>query len=267
MSRPETSGRRTALVTGASSGLGLELARLLAQDGCDLVVVARSGEKLEEMAQGFRQRYKVSVRPHATDLSEPGAARALWSGLEGAGVGVDILVNNAGVGLYGPFSDQAPDALARMVELNVGALTNLTRLALPGMQEQRWGRILNIASLAAYQPGGPGMAAYYATKSYVLSLSKGLARELRGTGVSVTVVCPGPTKTSFEERSGAHQTFLYRWVPAMAPEAVARAAYRGMRRQSRVVIPGLLAKLLAVAGELPPRAIALEVNRRLLQRA
>jgi NAD(P)-dependent dehydrogenase (short-subunit alcohol dehydrogenase family) len=140
------------------------------------------------MAQGFRHRYHVSVLPHAADLSEPEAARTLWSGLEGAGVSVDILVNNAGVGLYGPFSDQAPDALARMVELNVGALTNLTRLALPGMRERRWGRILNIASLVAYQPGGPGMAAYYATKSYVLSLSKGLARELRGAGVSVTVV-------------------------------------------------------------------------------
>jgi hypothetical protein len=219
------------------------------------------------MAQGFRHRYHVSVLPHAADLSEPEAARTLWSGLEGAGVSVDILVNNAGVGLYGPFSDQAPDALARMVELNVGALTNLTRLALPGMRERRWGRILNIASLVAYQPGGPGMAAYYATKSYVLSLSKGLARELRGAGVSVTVVCPGPTKTSFEEKSGAQQTFLYRWVPAMAPDAVASAAYRGMWRQSGVVIPGPLAKLLAVAGELPPRGIALEVNRRLLQRA
>ncbi len=111
------------------------------------------------------------------------------------------------------------------------------------------------------------MAAYYATKAYVLSLSKGLALELRGTGVSVTVVCPGPTRTSFEERSGAQQTFLYRWVPAMAPDAVARTAYRGMRRQSGVVIPGLLAKLLAVGGELPPRGIALQVNRRLLQRA
>ncbi len=250
---------RAALVTGATSGIGLELARLLAQDGCDLVVVARDGRKLEDMARTFAQRYGVSVRPHPADLSEPGAARALWSELEGAGV--------SGVGLYGPVSDQAPDALARMVELNVAALTSLTRLALPGMRERRWGRILNVASIVAYQPGGPGMAAYYATKSYVLSFSKGLARELRGSGVSVTVVCPGPTKTPFQEKSGVEQTFLYKWVPAMAPDAVARAAYRGMRRQSRVVIPGFLAKLLAVAGELPPRGIALEVNRRLLQRA
>jgi short-subunit dehydrogenase len=264
MSRAETSGRRTALVTGASSGIGLELARLLAQDGSDLVVVARNGQKLEEVAQALGHRYNVSVRPHAADLSEPGAARTLWSELESQGVSIDILVNNAGVGLYGPLWDQEPDALARMVELNVGALTNLTRLALPGMRERRWGRILNIASLVAYQPGGPRMAAYYATKSYVLSFSKGLARELRGTGVSVTVVCPGPTKTPFEGKSGAQQTFLYRWVPAMAPDAVASAAYRGMLRHSRVVIPGLFAKLLAVAGELPPRWIALEVNRWLL---
>jgi short-subunit dehydrogenase len=258
-------GRRTALVTGASSGIGLEVARVLAQDGCDLVVVSRNGRKLEEVAQDFAHQYHVSVRPHAADLSEPGAATALWSRLEGAGVNVDILVNNAGVGLYGPFSEQAPDAIARMLELNVGALTKLTRLALPGMRERGWGRILNVASLAGYQPGGPRMAAYYATKSYVLSFSKGLARELRGTGVSVTVVCPGPTKTFFEQKSGAQETFLYRWLPAMAPDAVARAACRGMWRQARVVIPGLPTKLLAVAGELPPRAIALEINRRLLQ--
>ncbi len=261
------SGPRTALVTGASSGIGFELARLLAQDGCDLVVVARDARKLDEMAQAFHHRYAVWVRPHAADLSEPGAATALWSGLESEGIRIDILVNNAGVGLYGPLSEQAPDAIARMVELNVGTLTNLTRLALPGMRERRWGRILNIASVVAYQPGGPGMAAYYATKSYVLSLSKGLAGELRGTGVSVTVACPGVTKTSFEERSGAQQSFLYRWVPAMAPDAVASAAYRGMLRQARVVIPGLLAKVFAIAGELPPRGIALEVNRRLLQRS
>jgi len=267
MSRAETSGRRTALVTGASSGIGLELARLLAEDGCDLVVVARSGQKLEEMARDFGHRYDVSVRPHAVDLSEPGVARALWSELEGEGVSIDILVNNAGVGLYGPLWEQAPDALDRMVELNVVALTSLTRQALPGMQKRRWGRILNVASVVGYQPGGPRMAAYYATKSYVLSFSKGLACELRGTGVSVTVVCPGLTKTPFEEKAGVQQTVLYRWVPAMAPDAVARAAYRGLKRQSRVVIPGLMAKLLAVAGELPPRGIALEVNRRLLQRA
>jgi short-subunit dehydrogenase len=264
-SRAPSSRRRTALVTGGSSGIGLEFSRLLAQDGCDLVVVARDGPKLEEMAGLFRRRYRVSVRPQAADLSEPGAAGVLWSGLESAGVAMDILVNNAGVGLHGPLSEQAPDAIGRMLELNVGALTSLTRLALPGMRERRWGRILNVASLAAYQPGGPRMAAYYASKAYVLSFSKGLARELRGTGVSVTVVCPGPTRTAFEEKSGAQRTALYRWLPGMQPDAVARAAYRGMWRGAQVVIPGLLTKLLAAGGELPPRGIALEINRRLLQ--
>jgi uncharacterized protein len=258
---------KTALVTGATSGIGLELARLLAEDGCDLVVVARSLPKLVELARDVERQYGVSVRPRAADLSEPGAASRLWTELELEGVRVDILVNNAGVGLYGPLADQAPDALARMIELNVGALTNLTRLALPGMRERRFGRILNVASIVAYQPGGPGMSAYYATKSYVLSFSKGLARELRGSGVSVTVVCPGTTRTAFEERSGAQESYLYKRLPVMTADAVARAALQGMKRQSSVVIPGFLTKLIAFAGELPPRAIALEVNRRLLQRA
>lgn len=256
--------RRTALVTGASSGIGLELARLLAADGYDVVVVARNLRRLEEIAGELRAADGVSVRCHPRDLSLPGAAPQLWADLANAGLAVDVLINNAGVGLYGPLGSQEPEALGRMLELNVVALTALTRLALPGMQERRWGRILNVASVVAYQPGGPRMAAYYAAKSYVLSFSKGLARELDGTGVSVTALCPGPTRTSFEERSGANVTALYRWVPTMTAKAVARAGYQGMNRKSSVVIPGLIAKVVALAGELPPRRIALEVNRWLL---
>ena len=124
-----------------------------------------------------------------------------------------------------------------------------------------------MASVAAYQPGAPWMAAYYASKSYVLSFSKGLARELSGSGVSVTALCPGPTRTSFEATSGAGGTVLYGRLPAMSPSAVARAGYRGLRRRSKVVVPGLLAKIMAFAGELPPRLVALEVNRLLLKRA
>jgi len=151
------------------------------------------------------------------------------------------------------------------VTLNVTAVTTLTRLALPGMLARRRGRILNVASLVAYQPGGPQEAAYYATKSFVLSFSKGLARELRGSGVSITVLCPGPTSTSFEKTSGAAETALYKWMPSMSASAVARAGYRGMMQGSRVVIPGVMAKLMAFAGELPPRRIALEINRMLLK--
>jgi short-subunit dehydrogenase len=162
------------------------------------------------------------------------------------------------------FSEQDVDAINRLVTLNVAALTTLARLALPDMLARRTGRILNVASLVAYQPGGPQEAVYYATKSFVLSFSKGLARELRGSGVTITALCPGPTKTSFETTAGATNTALYKWMPSTPAAAVARAGYRGMMRGSTVVIPGLLTKLLAFAGELPPRWIALEVNRLLL---
>jgi len=176
------------------------------------------------------------------------------------------LGNNAGVGLYGELREQPLDALTRMQMVNVVALTTLTRLALPGMVARRRGRILNLASVVSYQPGGPGMAAYYATKSYVLSFSKGLALELDGTGVSVTALCPGVTASSFEERAGASETVLYRLVPKTSAAAVAKAGYRAMMRGRRTVIPGVTAKILAFAGELPPRIVALFVNRWLLQR-
>jgi len=256
---------RTALVTGASSGIGLELARLLAADGCDLVLVARQPRPLAQVADELRARHGVAAHCYPRDLSAPRAAGELWTELARAGLRVDILVNNAGVGLHGLLQTQDPDALGRMLELNVVALTALTRLALPAMLERRFGRILNVASLAAYQPGGPRMAAYYASKSYVLSFSRGLARELSGTGVSVTALCPGPTRTLFEQSSGSQATALYRWVPKLPAAAVARAARRGMNRGASVLVPGVVAKVLAFAGELPPRRIALEVNRLLLK--
>ncbi len=257
--------RPTALVTGASSGIGLELARLLAAGGHDLVLVARSAERLERIARELRDQHGVSVLSRLKDLSELNAARALWRELAGDGVTVDVLVNNAGVGLHGAFSEQDVDAINRLVTLNVAALTTLTRLALPEMLARRRGRILNVASLVAYQPGGPQEAVYYAAKSFVLSFSKGLGRELRGSGVTVTALCPGPTRTSFESAAGATETALYKWMPSIPAAAVARAGYRGMMRGSGVVIPGVVAKLLAFAGELPPRRIALEVNRLLLR--
>ncbi len=253
-----------ALVTGASSGIGLELARLLAVGGHDLILVARSAESLEIVARELREQHGVSVLAIPQDLSIPGAAHVLWRRLLEDAVTVDVLINNAGIGLSGPFAEQDLDAVDRLVALNVLALTTLTRLVLPGMLARRRGRILNVASVVAYQPGGPGMAAYYATKSFVLSFSKGLARELSGTGVTTTALAPGTTKTNFERRAGASDTPLYRFVRGSSAKTVARAAYRGMMRGSAVVLPGFLTKMFAIAGELPPRRIALEVNRWLL---
>jgi short-subunit dehydrogenase len=258
---------KTALVTGASGGIGFELARLLAADGHDLVLVSRSAEDLEKARRKLVEEHGTSVRLFVRDLSRPGEAFALWREVEAAGLVIDVLINNAGVGLYGPLAEEDPDALAAMVELNVVALTTLTRLALPGMLERRSGRILNVGSVTGYQPGGPRMAAYYASKSYVVSFSKGVSRELQGSGITVTVLCPPTTKTAFEARSGASRSVLYSRLPVATPEAVALAGYRGMKRGARVVLPGLSTKLLAIAGELPPRRIALEVNRLLLKEA
>lgn len=256
----------TALVTGASSGIGLELARLLAAGGCSLVLVARDAARLKQVSAELESEFGIHAAWDAVDLAQPDAAAELWTRLERAGATVDILINNAGVGATGALADQPIEIVQRMVTLNVASLTTLTRLVLPGMMSRRRGRILHVSSLAGYQPAGPWMAVYYATKSYVLSFSKGLAAELSGSGVSVTVLCPGPTATEFEGRSGADATGLYKWVPKMSARAVALAGYRGMMRGRAVVIPGLTTKVLALAGELPPRSIALAANRRLLRR-
>ena len=256
-----------ALVTGASSGIGLELARTLAADGHSLVLVARDRSRLEIAAAQLQEEFGVDVRLFPTDLSEPGAAEKLWSKVSEASLAIDILVNNAGGGLYGRFQDQSPDALDQMQMVNVVALTALTRLALSQMIARGRGRILNVASVVGYQPGGPGMSVYYATKAYVLSFTKGLAIELAGTGVTATALCPGLTMSSFEHRSGGSDSRLYRLVPQLAPATVAQAGYRGMMRGRLTVIPGFVAKFFAFTGELPPRGVALFVNRWLLGRA
>ena len=256
----------TALVTGASSGIGLELARELATHGHSLAIVARDRARLAAAADELRSQFGIQVHVHAADLSQPGAAEKLWAALSEAGLTVDILVNNAGIGPYGELQDLPLEALTAMQMINVVSLTTLTRLALPAMLARQQGRILNVASVVGYQPGGPRWAAYYATKSFVLSFSKGLDRELAGSGVSVTVMSPGLTRSAFEEKTGASETNLYRRVPQLTPKAVAKVGYRAMMSGRRAVIPGLSAKLLAFAGELPPRAIALEVNHWLLSR-
>ena len=256
--RPENA---TALVTGATGGIGLELARLLAADGFHLILVGRRRDRLEQVAAELGAAHRIEVRIEALDLSEAGAAVRLGSELAPKPGRIDVLINNAGVGLYGPVEAQEPAELDRMVQLNVAALTMLTRLALPGMRERGWGRILNLASVVGFQPGAPYMAAYYASKAYVLSFSKGLALELRGSGVSVTALSPGPVETDFDDRAGTGADVPFKRLPKLSAAAVARAGYDGMQRGSMVVIPGLLTKLLSFAGELPPRRIALEVNR------
>lgn len=257
---------KTALVTGASSGIGMEMAKLLAADGYSLILAARRVEKLDALCAQLGKSHGVSVQAVPIDLSDADAAATLWSRATAIAPAIDVLVNNAGVGISGPCAESDFDDLSDMVNLNVLCLTQLTRLALPGMVERKQGRILNLASLAAYQPGGPDMAAYYATKSYVLSFTRGLNRELCGSGVRVTALCPGPTATEFEQASGAGKQRLFHWFKPMRADKVARAGYRGMRCGISSVVPGIMNKLLAFGGELPPRQIALEINRLLLQK-
>ncbi len=256
--------RKVAVVTGASGGIGLELAKLLAADGYELIISARSEDRLHELAAEIGAAYGVQVHVIAMDLAEPHAAEALWREVTAIAAEVEVLVNNAGVGDAADFVEEDAERMERMLQLNIVTLSVLTRLVLPGMVERRCGRVLNVSSLAAFQPGGPGMAAYYASKTYVLSLSRSIQRELRGSGVSVTALCPGATLTRFEETARAQRTLLFRWHRPMEAREVARCGYRGMQRGRGVVIPGWLNRVQSWVWVLPD-ALGLELNRLLLK--
>jgi short-subunit dehydrogenase len=246
---------RTALVTGASSGIGLELSRLLVRDGARVVMVARDEERLARAArwvQGETQGAAVNVV--ALDLSQPSAADALHARV-GRDIGeIDFLVNNAGFGISGPFDSADPAALQALLQLNVTTLVELTRLFLPGMLARRRGRILQVASTAAFLPG-PGMSLYYASKAFVLSFGEALAEEVRGRGVTVTTLCPGPVPTGFQERAGIEGARLTRGVLSVEPGKVAEAAYRGALDGRARVVPGWANKAMILALRLAPRGL------------
>ncbi len=258
--------RKTAVITGASSGIGMELAPLFASRGYDLVLVARRADRLQKLADDMSRMYGFEAHAIRMDLAQPYAADALWRMISEIGPRVDVLVNNAGVSDACEFADEPPERIEGMIHLNVATLTSLTRHVLPGMKERRHGKILNVASLAGFQPGGPGMAVYYASKSYVLSFSRSIRSELRGSGVSVTTLCPGATATEFEQTAGAQGTHMFSWTKPMDAREVAHAAYLGMQDGREVVVPGMLNKLMAVSPRLGPAAASLAINRWLLTR-
>jgi len=248
------------LVTGASSGIGLELAGCLAADGHDVVLVARRRDRLEDVGRELARRYGVRWWAIAADLAHPAAPGEIVRQLQSFGVSVDLLVNNAGFGALGPLATLDPETLGRMLEVNVVALTRLTRLLLPGMLERRSGRILNVASTAGFVPG-PLMAVYYASKAYVISLSEALAEELRGSGVTVTVLCPGPTRTEFQEVAGMGATRLFKMPGVMDAAAVAQRGYAGLKAGRRIVIPGPLNRALPFAIRFAPRTLVARVAK------
>jgi short-subunit dehydrogenase len=248
-----------ALVTGASSGIGRDLARLFAADGYDLILVARRTDRLDELGAALAERHGVRYRTLATDLADPTAPARIVAQLD-ATWAPDILVNNAGFGYLGAVADTPVAETERMIAVNVGALTTLTRLVLPGLLARRRGRILNVASTAGFVPG-PLMAVYYATKAYVISFSEALAEEVRGSGVSVTVLCPGPTRTEFQAVAHMETTRLFHMPGVMDAEAVALAGYRGLMRGRRMVVPGVLNRLTAMVPRLAPRGLVPRVVR------
>jgi short-subunit dehydrogenase len=249
-----------ALITGASSGIGRSLALLFAQNGYDLVLVARGEAALQELAhEANRQGRTARVMP--ADLGVAGGVEDLHARLQRDGIDVDVLVNNAGVGMLGPFHELPLDRQVGMIQLNVTSLTALTRLMLPPMLARRRGGVLNVASTAAFQPG-PLMAVYYATKAYVLSFSEALAEEVAGTGLQVTCLAPGPTYTEFIERAAMAHTRIVAGG-AMTADEVARQGFEGWKAGRRLVIPGARNRFGAMAVKFAPRAFVTRFVKRL----
>jgi len=244
--------KQTALITGASAGIGLELARLIAADDIDLVLVARRRDRLEELARELPAAHGVSVTVIAADLGAPTTPGDIFERVRAAGIEIDYLVNNAGFGSVGPFSGADLARQLEMISVNVRALVELTHRFLPGMVARKQGRILNLASVAGFVPG-PFMATYYASKAFVVSFTEALATELRGTGVTVTASCPGPTQTEFSQVARNADIKLYR-SNVMDAKPVARHAYRAMLAGKVLATPGLMNKLLVQSTRVVPRA-------------
>jgi short-subunit dehydrogenase len=252
----------TALITGASGGIGEALAHELASHGHDVVIVARSRGKLEQLASRLSKEKGVNVRVIVKDLSLPGSAEQIFEELESRHVEVDILVNNAGFGLWRHFAVAEWSAQEEMLRLNITTLAHLTRLFLPGMLRRHRGMILNVGSTGSFAPT-PAMAVYSATKAFVLSFSFALAEELRGTDVSVTVLCPGNTVTGFSARAGSQGSRLAS-SNGMSSEAVARIGYKAMMNRRRKVVAGFVNKLSIAALRVLPRAFTVRMTGRLM---
>jgi uncharacterized protein len=257
--------KQTALITGASSGIGLDLAHLFARDGHDVVLVARNEAKLQEVARDLEKHHKVTAHVIAADLARPDAPREIFEATRERRIQIDVLVNNAGFGLGGKFAETDLQRELDMIQVNIAAVTHLTKLFLGGMVARGSGRIMNVASTAAFQPG-PLMAVYYATKAYVLSFSEAIGEELNGTGVTVTALCPGPTYTEFADRAQIKNTGLFKYMAPMTSMDVARIGYRAMKRGKRVAITGVRNKLTAQSVRVSPRFVVTKVVRALQEK-
>lgn len=250
---------KTALITGASSGIGLELAKIFAANNMNLILVARNENKLNELKKEL-ERFKVSIHLLALDLSKTDSSQLVFDYCSKQNLNVDILINNAGFGDFGMFANSIWKKQEEMITLNMQTLTHLTHLFLPSMIKNKYGKILNVASTAAFQPG-PLMSVYYATKAYVLSFSEALSNELEGSGVTVTVLCPGPTESGFQNAADMKDSKLVKGRKLPTSKEVADYAYKALMNGKVIAIHGLLNSLMATAIRFTPRSVARKLVR------
>lgn len=248
----------TALITGASGGIGLELAMLHAELGGDLVLVARSGAKLEALQSELERRYPIRVHTIVSDLSQPDASMAVYEAVRQQDIIVDYLINNAGFGDFGYFSETDWQKEAQMISLNIIALTQLTKLFIGDMVLRRSGKIMNLASTASFQPG-PFMSVYFATKAYVLHFSEAIAFELRSKGITVTALCPGPTESGFQAAAAMEESRLFKGKKLPTAKQVAAYGYRAMMQGKAVAIHGFRNRLIAGMVRFAPRNWVLRI--------
>jgi short-subunit dehydrogenase len=246
-----TSNTETVLITGASSGIGLELAKCFAADGCRLILIARNTSALEKLAEELRQKNKIEAIVLTADLSLPETPKRIFQELSAQKISVDVLVNNAGFGAHGEFVELSLPRQLEMLQVNITALTELTGLFLPGMIQRERGGILNVSSVAGFQPG-PGMTVYYATKAFVLSFTEALAEELSDTNLKISVLCPGPTETNFGNVARGKKIRQLK-TAKMSAQAVARCGHRDFRNGKVVSIPGLQNKFFVFINRIVPR--------------
>lgn len=249
---------KTALITGASSGIGAAFARALAKDGYDVILVARRADRLLALADELKGTRAMRAEVLPADLAVPGAAQKVFEQVQALGLQVDLLINNAGLGTHGPFVESTLEADQKMIDLNISALTSLTRVFLPGMVERRFGGVLNVASTAAFQ-SIPYFAVYAATKAFVLSFSEALAEEVSGHGVKVSCLCPGPTQSEFADHA-EFKTDLVSRVPMMSAEDVVRDGLDALRAGRPVQVAGLMNAMQAFAPRFAPRSVVTKIS-------
>ena len=253
---------KTALITGATKGIGYEMTKLFAEDSYDLVLVARNEYRLKELQEDLSNKYNINVTIIAKDLSMPNAALEIFRKTVEKQIIIDVLVNNAGIGDFEIFNNENLLKISQILQINIVSLTELTKLYLKGMVYRKEGKVLNVSSMAAFQPG-PYMAVYYASKAYVQSFSEAIASELKGTGVTVTALCPGPTKSGFQNEVGSEGSILAKLNLLSSSKDVAKYGYRALHEGKRVAIPGFVNASLVNTAKFIPRKATTQVVKKL----